>query len=78
MAVDFVKPRKRISYADRIRDILSLVNQKGSLTVQEFFQRYTLEPWYIRRLFQMAAAKHSFLIYDADNDVLYIKEKRKP
>jgi hypothetical protein len=74
MGFEFIRRPRRRPYADRIRDVLELVNKKGSLTTTEFFQQYPLEPYYIRKLFQMAAAKHSFLIFDAENDVLYIKQ----
>jgi hypothetical protein len=78
--VDFIQRPKRRSYADRLKMVAALLNQRGSLTPLELSRESLLSPDYCRRLLAWFPSRYGYAVWDEDRGILYIpgREEEKP
>ena len=74
--MEFVKPRRKLSYRERIQQIGELLNKNGEVSINELFQKWMLTPHYIKNLLLYAKLKYPYAEFDEENGVLYIPERK--
>ncbi|MEM3616815.1 MAG: hypothetical protein QXJ31_02750 [Candidatus Bathyarchaeia archaeon] len=74
--MDFVKPRRKISYRERIHEIGELLNKQGEVSLAELFKKWQIQPYYIRTLMQYAKQIYTYAEFDSENCILYIPERK--
>jgi len=74
--MDFIKPRRKLSYRERIEEIGMLLNEKGHISINELFQKWMLTPHYIKNLLFYAKLKYPYAEWDEENGELYIPGRR--
>jgi len=74
--MEFIKPRRKISYRERILEIGELLNKNGEVSINELFQKWMLTPHYIRNLLFYAKLKYPYAEWDEEKGVLYIPERK--
>jgi hypothetical protein len=74
--MEFIKPRRKISYKERIQQIGELLNKNGEVSINDLFKKWMLTPHYIKNLLFYAKQVYSYAEYDEENGVLYIPERK--
>jgi hypothetical protein len=72
--VDFVKPRRKMPFKERIHSIGQLLNQNGEVSIKELVIKWGIAPNYAKTLLQWAAEFYSYAKFDGE--ALYIPERR--
>jgi len=75
--MEFVKPRRRIPFRERIRDITEILNKQGEVSVKELFLKWKLQPQYIKTLLFWTKESLPYAEYDEENGILYIPERKQ-
>ena len=75
--VDFIKPRRKRPFRERIQIIGQLLNEKGEVTVKELVLKWGIVPHYARTLLQWAKEFYPYAEYDDAFQCLYIPERRR-
>jgi hypothetical protein len=75
--MDFIKPRRKLSYKERIQEIGELLNKEGQVSIEDLFKKWMLTPHYIRNLLFYAKLKYPYAEWDEENGILYIPGRKK-
>jgi len=69
--------RVRKTLRSRLRDILNLLAERGTLSVMEYAAQEILEPSYVRRIFHLVALRHADVEFKAGLLRLVRKEEKR-
>jgi len=75
--MEFIKPRIKITYKERIQQIGELLNKYGEVSQIDLFKKWQITPHYIRTLLLYAKQVYTYAEYDEENGVLYIPERKQ-
>jgi len=78
--VDFVKVRRRISYRERMAQLLYMINKSPTreVTIKDLVKKWQLSPNYVRRLMRWCAENYEHIEYDENYVVLFFRSEVSP
>lgn len=74
--MEFVKPRRKISFKERIQEIGELLNKQGEVSINDLFKKWRITPQYIKTIMKWAKQIYSYAEFDEENGILFIPERK--
>jgi len=78
--MDFIKVRRRISYRERMAQLLRMINESPTreVSIRDLVKKWQLSPNYVRRLMRWATERYDHVIFDENYGVLFLQSEVSP
>jgi len=78
--MDFIKVRRRISYRERMAQLLRMISESPTreVSLKDLVKKWQLSPNYVRRLMRWAAERYDHVVFDENYGVLFLRSEASP